>query len=148
MQKDIQLSADTKMNVSSTKLTTLIDDIKRLKREITDLKNDINIKEKELSESRLEIQQLIHENQQEKETIKNETDDLKRQIKLLEKENRTLKIKLKQKDDPINDDNSVNQDNDKHIIEIYSCKKCNLHFSSKETLNKHKSKRHRSKLTF
>ena len=39
-------------------IKTCTDDIKRLKREIIDLKNHVNIKEKELSETRLEKQQL------------------------------------------------------------------------------------------
>ena len=39
-------------------IKTWTEDIKRLKREITDLKNYIDIKEKELSETRLEKQQL------------------------------------------------------------------------------------------
>ena len=74
--KHIEMEKDVASKDLENEIKTLIDDIKRLKTEITD-SNDINIKEKELSESRLEIQQLKHENQQEKETIKNETDDLK-----------------------------------------------------------------------
>ena len=41
------------------KMRSSTDDIKRLKREITALKNDISIKEKELLESSVEIKQFI-----------------------------------------------------------------------------------------
>ena len=63
------------------KMRSSTDDIKRLKREITALKNDISIKEKELLESSVEIKQFIVKlsvklDNQEKKYIKNEKIDL------------------------------------------------------------------------
>ena len=58
------------------------DDIKRLKSEITDLKNDINSKEIQLSESRREIHQLnlklaVKLNNQQEIDLENENINLK-----------------------------------------------------------------------
>ena len=135
------------------KMRSSTDDIKRLKREITALKNDISIKEKELLESRMEIKQLklsVNLDNQEEKDIKNENIDLKKQIEVLENKNTTLKIKLKLQDQ-MNVESSVMEHQDIDNIKrktCYSCEKCGLNFLSKEECNKHKRSMHKVKLTF
>ena len=85
------------------KIRSSTDEIKRLERDITALKNYMSIKEKELLESRMEIKLLNRKlpekfDKQEEKYIKNENIDLKKQIEILENENKALKIQIKQHD--------------------------------------------------
>ena len=130
------------------------DDIKRLKSEITDLKNDINSKEIQLSESRREIQQLnlklaVKLNNQQEIDLENENINLKKQIEDLENENEALKIKLKENDKSNDKSGIQHQDKENTNIKVvYTCEKCCLQFSSKESLKKHNNNMHKAKLTF
>ena len=151
--KHIDIKRDVASKDLEVKIKSFTDDIKRLEREITALKNDISIKEKELLESRMEIKQLklsVNLDIQEEKDIKNENIDLKKQIEVLENENTTLKIKLKLQDQ-MNVESSVMEHQDVDNIKrktYYSCEKCGLNFLSKEECNKHKRSMHKVKLTF
>ena len=76
-------------------------EIENLKREITALKDDIQIKERELLERREETAHLkkmiVKESQAEKD-MKTENDNLKMIIETLQKKNKALKIKLRKQD--------------------------------------------------
>ena len=110
-----------------------VEEIENLKREIIDLKNDINIKENELSKSKIEL----HDS----------NEDLKKRIEILEEENKALKIRLKEENQIDSESQTANTENIK-IRKKLSCEKCGLHFSGKDKLNKHKDEMHRVKLTF
>ena len=110
-----------------------VEEIENLKREIIDLKNDINIKENELSKSKIEL----HDS----------NEDLKKRIEILEEENKALKIRLKEENQIDSESQTANTENIK-IRKKLSCEKCGLHFSGKDKLNKHKDEMHRAKLTF
>ena len=89
------------------KIKIFIDDIELQKSEIKDLKTNINTKEKELAESRIEIQQLklkltLQPNNQQEEELKNKNNEFKKQIDIIENRNKALKI-----NDPIKDEDSV-----------------------------------------
>ena len=77
-----------------------IEEVASPKREIIDLKYDININEKELFKIKIELQELNAVKQQQ-----SENKDLKKQLKILRKENATFKIKLV-KEDQINHENT------------------------------------------
>ena len=147
--KHLRTTTDLAGNDFKSKMKVCTDEIKRLESEINDLKHDIDIKKKELLESRMEIQKLNIKLTQESD-IHTENKDLKKQIEALEIENKDLKNKLQQKDQ-INDENSLFKHDEKECIKIktnYSCEKCCLTFSSKGTLSKHKNDMHKAKLTF
>ena len=137
------------------KIKIFTDDIELLKSEIKDLKTNIDTKEKELAESKIEIQQLklkltLKYNIQQEADQKNENYELKKQINILENKNKALKIKPMHKD-PTKDEDSVVECGDKDSSTMktkISCEKCGLHFSSKEALKKHKSGMHKVKLIF
>ena len=153
--KHIDMNRDVVRRDIENKIRSSTDEIKRLEREITALKNDISIKEKELLDSRMEIKLLntklsVKLDNQEEKYIKNENIDLKKQIEILENENKALKIQIKQHDQ-INVESSVMKHQDIDNIQRktnYSCEKCGLNFLSKEACNKHKSDMHKVKLTF
>ena len=152
---------NTKRDVASEnfqrKIKIFTDDIELLKSEIKDLKMNINTKEKELAESRIEIQQLklkltLKPNKQQEEDLRNENNELKKQIDILENKNKALEIKpIPINKAPTKDEGSEfehgDEDNSKLRTKV-SCKKCGLHFSSKEALKKHDSDMHKVKLTF
>ena len=132
------------------KMEKYVEEVESLIREIIDLKNDIDIKEKELLKSKMEFQESNALKQQSENDIIKENEDLKKRVDILEKENTALKIKLVE-EDQINNVNSLAQPKDKDNMKMrrnHSCEKCGLHFSSKEKLNKHKDEMHRAKLTF
>ena len=137
------------------KIKNFIDDIELLKSEIKDLKTNISTKEKELAESRIEIQQLklkltLQPNNQKEEELKNKNNEFKKQIPISENRNKALKIKTYHKD-PTKDEDSVYEHGDKDNSKMktkVSCKKCGLQFSSKEALKKHESDMHKLKLIF
>ena len=119
-------------------------EIENLNREITDLKNSIKIKERELLERKEEIAHLnkiiVIESQEEKD-MKIESDYLKMVIETLETENKALKRKYEQTNELEIEPKISNQ---KKI----TCEKCCLNFSSIEKLKKHRSEMHTVMLTF
>ena len=156
-----------------TELEMLTNEMITLKSEINDLKNVLNVKEKELLESKVEIEQLNSklalgpsDQHSDVDIMIRENDELKEKVKILEKENEAMKIRLVQKgkthDTTVNEAMKVNLEqkvktSDKHsviqsdVIKMTmksSCKKCCLNFSSKEKLDKHKGEMHKETLTF
>ena len=116
------------------------------------MKTNINTKEKELEESKIEIQQLklkltLKPNKQQEEDLRKENQELKTQIDILENINKALEIKPIHKA-PTNDEGSEfehgDEDNSKMKTKV-SCKKCGLHFSSKEAWKKLDSDMHKVK---
>ena len=74
------------------------EEIENLKVEIIHLKEDINIKEEELSKSKLEMKQMnikhTHALSDIEHALTKENDYLKNQVNILQKENEAMKIKL------------------------------------------------------
>ena len=108
---------------------------------------NINTKEKELAESRIEIQQL---KLKQEEDLRNENNELKKQIDILEFRNKALEFKtIPINKAPTKDERSEfehgDEDNSKMKTKV-SCKKCGLHFSSKEAWKKLDSDMHKVKL--
>ena len=122
-------------------------EIENLKREITALKDDIQIKERELLERKEEIaylnKMIVRESQAEKD-MKTENDSLKMIIETLEKENKALKIKLSKQDQT----NKPKIEPEIFNLNKFSCEKCCLNYSSMEKLKRHRSEMHTVMLSF
>ena len=120
-------------------------EIENLKHEITALKDDIKIKERELLERREETAHLnkMIESQAEKD-MKTENDNLKMIIETLEKENKTLKIQLRKQDQT----NKSEIEPETLNLNKFSCEKCCLNYSSMEKLKRHRSEMHTVMLSF
>ena len=132
------------------KMKMFASEIESLKREIKDLKDDVQIKEKELLESKMEIQKLNLKlipqpsNQLFEQDVMKENINLKKEVDILKNQNEALKIKIDQKDQ-----NEVIQMEEKdNMVTKYSCKRCCLKFTKLEKFNKHVNEMHKSKLTF
>ena len=136
-------------------IQTATDEITSLKSEITVLRNEMKRKEKELSKSSFENEQLREKLTLKQDDLDAEKDmgkeniDLKKQIEVLVKENIELKKKIEQKNKPSLENPDIEAKVSNNLFQTkYSCEKCCLKFPSMEKVKKHKSEMHKITLSF